>query len=123
MTALQDRAVQLLTAGLKTQEVVAALGCSADTVKRAAAAYRSQGCELPHRRRGQPSVLDDKLAEAVELLKAGPLASGFPPRPGDRWMLPEVRRVLWEKYQVRYYGWLQAWCDRHGIATSYVHFD
>ena len=38
-------------------------------------------------------------------------------------MLPEVRRVLWEKYQVRYSGWLRAWCDRHGVPTSYVHYD
>jgi transposase len=122
MTALRDRAAQLLTTGMKTREVVAALGCSPDTVKRAAAAYRSQGGALPYRRRGAPSILGNRLAEAVELLKAGPAASGFRPRPGDEWMLPEVRQVLWKKYQVRYHGWLRAWCDRHGVPTSYVHY-
>jgi transposase len=123
MTVLQDRAVQLLVSGMKTREVVTALGCSADTIKRAAAAYRAQGGELPHRHRGHPSILGNKLTEAVDLLRAGPAANGFPRRPGDRWMLPEVRRVLWEKYQVEYRGWVRAWCDRHGIRTSYCHFE
>ena len=81
-----------------------------------------RGGELPHRRRGGPSILGNKLGEAVDLLRAGPAAHGLSPRPGDRWMLPEVRRILRERYGVAYRGWLRAWCDRHGVTTSLVHY-
>lgn len=97
------RAVELLESGKSTTEVARLLGAGHSSVKRWKIALAKGGMDAlaakPHP--GTPSKLsDDQKAQLVEILVAGPLASGYPT---DLWTCRRVAEVVQRTFGVSYH--------------------
>jgi transposase len=103
LEARRFRAVELLQSGQSTAEVARLLGAGHSSVKRWKSALAKGGVDAlaakPHP--GTPSKLsDDQKARLVEILVAGPLASGYLT---DLWTCRRVADVVQKTFGVSYH--------------------
>jgi transposase len=106
LAALEQRrleAAKLFAAGVHQAEVARRLGAGFSSVNRWHRVWRDQGEEGLKRKAspGQRSRLSaGQLRQLEQALLAGPTAAGYAT---ELWTAPRVRKLIWERFRVRYH--------------------